>query len=183
MKSFKSNFLHSEIQCLQKEWNFNTDELTNSYKGTKLIPKQQITDLLNQAIDKHNELFLDTTNWDSNTEGQIPARIPNPMNKPQYNIMQLREREILTLTTQKCNMCNGSFRSHFHHELTECAHPLRQKCIAQIWKRIQKHNQELEVFLKSLTTHQLTRVMAGLKQTHSEATNVFLLKLTNEIYC
>ena len=89
MKSFKSNFLHSEV-------NFNIDVLTSSYKGTKLIPKQQITDLLNQAIDKHNELFLDTTNWDSNTEGQIPARIPKSMNKPQYNIMQLRERGLKT---------------------------------------------------------------------------------------
>jgi hypothetical protein len=183
LKSFKSNFLHKEIQSLQKEWKFTIDELSNSYTGTKLVPKQQITDLLNQTIDDHNDQFLENTNWDRNTEGQIPSRIPITMNKPHNNIMKLRERAIMSLSTHKCNMCNGNFRSHFQHELNDCAHPLRQNCRAQLWNSIEKHNHALSVFLKTLTTLQLTRVMAGLTQTESEETNVFLLKLTNEIYC
>ncbi len=38
------------------------------------------------------------------------------------------------------------------------------------------------ILVKTNST-QFTRVMAGLTQTESEETNVFLLKLTNEIYC
>ena len=105
------------------------------------------------------------------------------MNKPHNNIMKLRERAIMSLSTHKCNMCNGNFRSHFQHELNDSAHPLRQNSRAQLWNSIEKHNHALSVFLKALTTLQLTRVMAGLTQTESEETNVFLLKLTNEIYC
>ena len=88
-----------------------------------MVPKQQITDLLNQTIDDHNDQFLENTNWDRNTEGQIPSRIPRTMNKPHNNIMKLRERAIMSLSTHKCNMCNGNFRSHFQHELNDCAHP------------------------------------------------------------
>ena len=182
LKSYKSNFLLNEIQSLQHEWNFSIDALTNSYKGKKLFPKQQITDLLNQAIDDHNDHFLQQTNWDRNTEGQNPSRIPLIINKPQINIMKLREKTITSLSTHKCNMCNGNFHSYFLHELNDCAHPLRQNCRAQLWNSIEIYNHDLVVFLKTLTTIQLTRVMAGLKQTESEETNVFLMKLTNEIY-
>jgi hypothetical protein len=80
-------------------------------------------------------------------------------------------------------MCNGNFRSHFQHELNECVHPLQQNSRAQLWNNIEKHDHNLGVFLQTLTTLQLTRVMAGLTQTESEETNVFLLKQTNEIYC
>ena len=143
-----------------------------------MIPKQQISDLLIQAIDDHNVQFLENTSWNQKTEGQNPSRITLSMNKPHNNIMKLRERAILSLTTHTCSMCKGTFRSHFQHDLNDCAHPLRQNCRAYLWNSIEKHNLDLFAFLKTLT-----RVMAGLIQTESEETNVFLLKLTNEIYC
>ena len=105
------------------------------------------------------------------------------MNKPHNNIMKLRERAILSLTTHTCSMCKGTFRSHFQHDLNDCAHPLRQNSRDLLWNSIEKHNLDLFAFLKTLTSTQFTRVMAGLTQTESEETNVFLLKLTNEIYC
>ena len=183
IKSFKSNFLHAEIQHLQTEWNFSAIDLNNKYKGTKLFPKQQISDLLNQAIDDHNDQFLVNTNWDQKTEGQKPSRITLSMNKPHNNIMKLRERAILSLTTHTCSMCKGTFCSQFQHDLNDCAHPLRQRSREHLWSNIEKQNCELFAFLKSLTPTQFTRVMAGLTQTQSEETNAFLLKLTNEIYC
>ena len=152
LKSFKSNFLHTEIQCLQKEWNFNANELNNKHKGTKLIPKQQISDLLIQAIDDHNDQFLENTSWNQKTEGQNPSRITLSMNKPHNNIMKLRERAILSLTTHTCSMCKGTFRSHFQHDLNDCAHPLRQNCRAHLWNSIEKHNLDLFAFLKTLTS-------------------------------
>ena len=152
LKSFKSNFLHTEIQCLQKEWNFNANELNNKHKGTKLIPKQQISDLLIQAIDDHNVQFLENTSWNQKTEGQNPSRITLSMNKPHNNIMKLRERAILSLTTHTCSMCKGTFRSHFQHDLNDCAHPLRQNCRAHLWNSIEKHNLDLFAFLKTLTS-------------------------------
>ena len=135
-----------------KEWNFNANELNNKYKGTKLIPKQQISDLLNQAIDDHNDQFLENTNWNQKTEGQNPSRITLSMNKPHNNIMKLRERAILSLTTHTCSMCKGIFRSHFQHELNECAHPLRQNSRDHLWNSIEKHNLDLFAFLKTLTS-------------------------------
>ena len=148
-----------------------------------MFPKQQISDLLNQAIDDHNDQFLVNTNWDQKTEGQKPSRITLSMNKPHNNIMKLRERAILSLTTHTCSMCKGTFCSQFQHDLNDCAHPLRQRSREHLWSNIEKQNCELFAFLKSLTTTQFTRVMAGLTQTQSEETNAFLLKLTNEIYC
>jgi hypothetical protein len=183
LKSYKSNFLLKEIKSLQLEWKFSIDALTNSYKGTKLTPKEQITELLNQAIDEQNVRCLQLTNWDGNTEGQYPSRIPPGINKPQIKFMKLREKTITSLTTYKCTMCTGSFQSYFLHELNDCAHPLRQHCRSQLWNSIEAHSHDLHAFLKTLTTIQLTRVMAGLIQTESEETNVFLTKLTNEIYC
>ncbi len=50
-----------------------------------------------------------------------------------------------------------------------------------LWNSIEKHNLDLFAFLKTLTSIQFTRVMAGLTQTESEETNVFLLKLTIDV--
>ena len=136
-----------------------------------------------QAIDDHNVQFLENTSWNQKTEGQNPSRITLSMNKPHNNIMKLRERAILSLTSHTCSMCKGTFRSHFQHDLNDCAHPLRQNCRAHLWNSIEKHNLDLFAFLKTLTSTQFTRVMAGLIQTESEETNLFQLKLTNEIYC
>ena len=73
-----------------------------------------------------------------------------PRGHVQDNIMKLRERAILSLTTHTCSMCKGTFRSHFQHDLNDCAHPLRQNCRAHLWNRIEKHNLDLFAFLKTL---------------------------------
>ena len=185
LKSFKFNFLLKEIKLLEQEWSFTTEDLVQSYTGKKLVPKDQIKQLLNKSIETFTNTFLDTTNWfwDSSTEGYQPARLPDTINKPNIQLLQIRREVITQIQSQSCNLCNGKFNSQFHHCLHDCSNPMQLLSRKQLWESIVKKDKQLELFLKSLPKNQLTRVMAGLQQTQSIEANYFLIQLTQETYC
>ena len=89
LSSFKTNFLIEEIKQIEQEWSFTIKDLLLNYKGEKLVPKDQIKELLNQAIETYSETFLETTNWDSTTEGQQPTRLPDTINKPNIKLLNM----------------------------------------------------------------------------------------------
>ena len=154
-----------------------------NYKGEKLVPKDKIKELLNQATETFSDTFLATTNWDSATEGHQPTRLPDTINKPNIKLLSIRREVLNILPNQTCNLCNGKFQSIFHHNLNDCSNPMSQLSRKQLWDSIEEQDKHLKNFLISRTKNQLTRVMAGLQQTQSNEANYFLLQLTQETYC
>ena len=96
-----------------------------NYKGEKLVPKDKIKELLNQATETYSDTFLATTNWDSATEGHQPTRLPDTINKPNIKLLSIRREVLYILPNQICNLCNGKFQSIFHHNLNDCSNPMR----------------------------------------------------------
>ena len=62
LSSFKTNFLIEEIKQIEQEWSFTIEDLLLNYKGEKLVPKDQIKELLNKATETYSDTFLETTN-------------------------------------------------------------------------------------------------------------------------
>ena len=78
LSSFKTNFLIEEIKQIEQEWSFTIEDLLLNYKGEKLVPKDQIKELLNQATETYSDTFLETTNWErDNNQPDCPTQSTN----------------------------------------------------------------------------------------------------------
>ncbi len=61
-KPITTTFLHNKfpsqrIKQIEQEWSFTIEDLLLKYKGEKLVPKDQITELLNNATEAYTNTF------------------------------------------------------------------------------------------------------------------------------
>ncbi len=73
LKSYPGNFLKKEIKQIELDWDFNTHNLIDQYKGTQVVPKHIMKLQLANKKDKDMSTLLSMGNWE-NHECPPPRR-------------------------------------------------------------------------------------------------------------
>ena len=157
LKSFPTNFLTLEIQDLENKHHFNLQEISDKYKGEKIVPKAAIKLILASMEDKLDQNMFDCLNW----LGELPNQLPLTCNKPHPDLMDLRATLIFN-QTGNCGLCDKLYSNKYEHLMFDCSHSYPELNRTQI---------------------QVLKVLAGLALTQDEETNQFLLHVAVQCIC
>ena len=181
--SFPNNFLTKEFKAIEQEWDFKLDEVMQTYKGKKLIPKPAIKELLESRIEISLKEYLTKSTWNIQEEQQYPAPLPLLLHNPPPELLKLRLHTLLPPINKTCPLCGSNMPSCIIHALLECQHALSLALRHQMWQVYQDADSALGEFIKSSPPKVAIRVMTGLQLLNSPEANASLLKVAVLTLC